>query len=161
MKKKEWLFPAITGGLLFFGGRRRVNRAMSSFTVLFTVVLVVALGSYLFITSIFHEIQNVQVSLPDYATRLYCYIPLEVKTYLEIETPDKACLQLNHLLDQEIGVYVVRETFDIFGKAVSSTLFFVLSILGMLLAVPATALLKVFSSSCLSWYRSRAYLTGA
>jgi predicted PurR-regulated permease PerM len=163
MKKKAWLFPAITGGLLLFGGvllyysgatflpvcialvfayllnplvgyleRRGVNRALSSIVVLFTIVLVAALGSYLFITSIVHEIQNVQISLPDYATRLYGYIPLEVKTYLGIETPDKAYLQLNHLLDKIKGVSfdVVRETFDIFRKAVSSTLVFVLSILG-------------------------------
>jgi predicted PurR-regulated permease PerM len=163
MKKKEWLFPAITGGLMLFGGvilyysgatflpvcialvfayllnplvgyleLRGVNRALSSIAVLFTILLVVALGSYLFITSIVHEIQNVQISLPDYATRLYGYIPLEVKTYLEIETPDKAYLQLNQLLDKVKGVSfdVVRETFDIFRKAVSSTLVFVLSILG-------------------------------
>jgi predicted PurR-regulated permease PerM len=163
MKKKEWLFPAITGGLLLFGGvllyysgaiflpvcvalvfayllnplvgyleRRGMNRALSSIVVLFTIVLVAAIGSYLFITSIVHEIQNVQISLPDYATRLYGYIPLEVKTYLGIETPEKAYLQLNHLLDRVKGVSfdVVRETFDIFRKAVSSTLVFVLSILG-------------------------------
>jgi predicted PurR-regulated permease PerM len=34
-------------------------------------------------------------------------------------------------------------------------------ILGMLLAVPVTAVLKVFFSSYLSWYRSSAYFTGA
>jgi predicted PurR-regulated permease PerM len=163
MKKKEWLFPAITGGMLLFGGiilyysgatflpvcialvfayllsplvgyleRRGVNRALSSVAVLFTIVLVVVLGSYLFMTSIIHEIQNVQISLPDYATRLYGYIPVKVKTYLGIETPDRAYLQLNQLLDQVKGVSfdVVRETFDIFRKAVSSTLVLVLSILG-------------------------------
>jgi predicted PurR-regulated permease PerM len=163
MKKREWLFPAITCGLLLFGGvllyysgatflpvcvalvfayllnplvgyleRRGVNRALSSIMVLFSIVLVAVLGSYLFITSIVHEIQNVQISLPDYANRLYGYIPLEVKSYLGIETPDKAYLQLNHLLDRVKGVSfdVVRETFDIFRKAVSSTLVFVLSILG-------------------------------
>jgi predicted PurR-regulated permease PerM len=163
MKKKEWLFPAITGGLLLAGGailyysgstflplcialvlayllnplvgcleRRGVNRALSSIAVLLTIVLVVVLGTYLFATSIVNEIQSVQISLPDYATRLYGYIPLKVKAYLGIETPDKAYLQLNHLLDQVKGVSfdVMRETFDIFRRAVTSTLAFVLSILG-------------------------------
>jgi predicted PurR-regulated permease PerM len=163
MKKKEWLFLAITCGMLLFGGailycsgatflpvcialvfayllnplvgyleRLGVNRALSSVAVLFTIALVAAFGSYLFTTSIIHEIQNVQISLPDYASRLYGYIPLQVKAYLGIETPGKAYLQLNQLLDRVKGVSfdVVRETFDFFRKAVSSTLVLVLSILG-------------------------------
>ncbi len=163
MNRKEWLFPAVTGGLLLGGGailyysgatflpvcialvlayllnplvgyleRRGLNRALSIITVLFAIVLGIALGAYLFVTSIFHEIQSVQISLPDYAARMYDYIPLKVKAYLGIETPDKAYFQMNHLLERLKGVSfdVARETFDFFRKAVTSTLSFVLSVLG-------------------------------
>lgn len=163
MKRKEWVFPAVSGGLLLGGGvilyysgaaflpvcialvlayllnplvgfleKRGLNRALSIATVLFAIACGVFLGAYLFAASIIHEFQSVQISLPDYAARLYDYIPPEVKTYLGIETPAKAYLQLNHLLEQVKGVSfgVARETFGFFRKAVTSTLAFVLSVLG-------------------------------
>lgn len=166
MKKKDWLFPAVTGGMLiavgavlYFSGaiflpvcialvlayllnplvgyleRRGMNRALSIISVLLAIALLASLVAYLFTTSIVREVQSIQISLPDYADRLYNYIPLEIKTYLGIETPGKAYQQLNHLLEQLKGISfdVARETFDFFRKAVSSTLAFVLSILGYLI----------------------------
>jgi len=107
MKKKDWLFPAVTGGMLiavgavlYFSGaiflpvcialvlayllnplvgyleRRGMNRALSIISVLLAIALLASLVAYLFTTSIVREVQSIQISLPDYADRLYNYIPL-------------------------------------------------------------------------------------
>jgi predicted PurR-regulated permease PerM len=68
-------------------------------------------------------------------SRLYGLIPAEIKTYFGIETPQKAYLQLERHLDQLQGgsFDVFRETFSYLKRAVTSTLAFILSILGFVI----------------------------
>jgi predicted PurR-regulated permease PerM len=115
--------------------RRGINRtvAISLVFTAFTMFLVVAAD--LFVTALRDEFSNVQINLPAYASRLYEIIPLKVKHYLHIETPEKAYQQLNSLLETLRGVSydVSREAFSFVKRAFASTLSFLLALLGYLI----------------------------
>jgi predicted PurR-regulated permease PerM len=112
--------------------RKGLNRALSVLTVLLATSLVAFCAGLFFVSSIAGEYQSVEVNLPEYAGRLYGIIPEEAKQYLGIETPEKAYRQMQALLEQLRGISfdVARETFSFLKQAVTSTLAFVLSILG-------------------------------
>lgn len=112
--------------------RRGLNRTVSIFVVLVLITLLAVLGIGFFVSSISHEFQSVSLNLPEYASRLYAMIPEKVKAYYGVETPEKAYLQIQGVMEQLRGVSfeVVRETLAFLKQAVSSTLALVLSILG-------------------------------
>lgn len=123
-----FLFDPLAGYLQ----RKGFNRALSVLSVILAVLLLTVLAGFFFVSSIAGEFQSVEINLPEYAGRLYGMIPEGAKHYLGIETSEKAYRQLQVLLEQLRGVSfdVARETFSYLKQAVTSTLAFILSILG-------------------------------
>jgi len=123
-----YLFDPLVGYLQ----RRGLNRALSVLTVLLATSFVTFCAGFFFVSSIAREFQSVEINLPEYAGRLYSLIPEDAKQYLGIETPAKAYRQMQTLLEQLRGISfdVARETFSYLKQAVTSTLAFILSILG-------------------------------
>ena len=77
--------------------RRGLNRMVSVLLVFsLTLVGISAILVLLFI-AIKTELAKVQLNIPDYALRLYELIPPQIKTYLQIDTPDRLTLQLSNL----------------------------------------------------------------
>lgn len=101
--------------------------------VVFATVILLLIGIVTFYaTAIKSEFANVQLNLPQYAERFYGIIPHQVKSFLEIDTPEKIQMQVNRILEQLKGVSIdlVRESLAVIRKAFSSTLAIVLAILG-------------------------------
>lgn len=123
-----YLFDPLVGYLQ----RKGCNRALSVLTVILAASLLTVLAGFFFVSSIAGEFQSVEINLPEYAGRLYGMIPEGAKQYLGIETSEKAYRQMQALLEQLRGVSfdVARETFSFLKQAVTSTLSFILSILG-------------------------------
>lgn len=112
--------------------RRRVRRPLA-IAVIFLLIIILTGGlGYFFITSITAEFRNVQVNLPAYAARLYEVIPLPVKEYLDIETPEKVYRHIDQGFNEMRGASldIVRETFAFVKKTFSSTLSLILAVLG-------------------------------
>lgn len=122
----------ILNPLVNFFTSKGLNRTVAIICVFLFLVLMVSLGVLFFITSLKTEFSSVQINLPEYANRLYEYIPVPVKSYLDIETPEKAYLQLQKALEQLRGISfsLFKETFAVVTRAFGSTLVFVLSVLG-------------------------------
>lgn len=112
--------------------KRGVKRAVAIIAVFCFLVLLAMLTGFLFFSSLKAEFSTVQINLPEYAGRLYGYIPGEVKTYLDIETPAKAYQHLNAALEELRGISfnLFKETFAVITRAFSSTLAFILAVLG-------------------------------
>ncbi|TWJ13767.1 AI-2E family transporter [Geobacter argillaceus] len=101
--------------------------------IVFTGVILLLIGiAAFYATAIRNEFANVQLNLPLYAERFYAIIPHKVKSFLEIETPEKVQMQVNRALVQLKGVSfdLVRESLAVIRKAFSSTLAVVLAVLG-------------------------------
>ncbi|WP_243371464.1 AI-2E family transporter [Geotalea sp. SG265] len=111
---------------------RGVNRTLAIIIVFFALVLLATLATVFFVVSIKGELGSIELNLPEYANRLYDYIPAGVKAYLDIETPEKAYRHLTEALDRlrSISFSLFKESFAVVTRAFSSTLAFVLSILG-------------------------------
>ena len=112
--------------------RRGMNRTLAIVMVFCAIMLLATVTLLLFIGSLRAEFSTVQVNLPEYAARLYGLIPAEIKAYLDIETPEKAYRQLDVALQELRGISlnIFRETFAFVSRAFSSTLAFILTILG-------------------------------
>lgn len=123
-----YLFDPIVGYLQ----RKGVTRSLSVLAVILAGSLLTVLAGVFFASSIAAEFQSVEINLPQYAGRLYGMIPEGAKHYLGIETSEKAYRQMQVLLEQLRGVSfdVARETLAFLKQAVTSTLSFILSILG-------------------------------
>lgn len=134
------LFPAVAAfalaylfhPLVGYLQRKGFNRALSVLTVILTTSLLTFFAGIFFVSSIAREFQSVEINLPEYAGRLYGIIPEGAKQYLGIETTEKAYRQMQAFLVQLRGVSfdVARETFSFLKQAVTSSLAFILSILG-------------------------------
>jgi predicted PurR-regulated permease PerM len=112
--------------------RLGVQRAVA-ITLVFLLILVAGAGlGTLFVSSLSSEFSSVKINLPEYAGRIYEVIPAPVKVYLDIETPAKVYGHINQALDSLRGasVDIIRETFLVVRKAFSSTLAFILVLLG-------------------------------
>ncbi len=122
-----FLDPAVT----FLEGKG-IGRSVSIALVFSVLVLLLALLAGFFAFSIKNEFQNVQINLPDYANRFYEWIPLGVKKYMGIETPEKAYQLVESRLRglQGVSADLFRETFIIVKKAFASTLAFILAVVG-------------------------------
>ncbi len=111
---------------------RGMNRTLAIILVFLVLVLLATLAILFFIVSIKGELGSIEINLPEYANRLYNYIPAGVKAYLDIETSEKAYQHLTTALERLRGISfsLFKETFAVVTRAFSSTLAFVLSILG-------------------------------
>lgn len=113
----------------------RIGRALAILLV-FCMVLVLLAGLVtFFVSSVKAELQDVQINLPDYANRLYGYIPRQVKVFFGIETPEKVYRQINASLNNMRGASldIFKEAFAFVGRAFTSTLGFILALLGYLI----------------------------
>jgi predicted PurR-regulated permease PerM len=112
--------------------KRGINRTFAIILVLAGLALFAwALGLFFF-TSLRSEFGTVEVNLPEYANRLYGIIPHQIKMYLGIETPAKAYSQMSAAMQELRGASldILREGFAFASKAFSSTLTFILTLLG-------------------------------
>jgi predicted PurR-regulated permease PerM len=104
-----------------------------SILIVFTAALVICVGiAVFFVVSLGSEFSSMQLNLPAYARHLYEIIPGAVKSYLRIETPDKIALRLDELLAQARNAApdIVKPIINILREAFSSTIAFILAILG-------------------------------
>ena len=111
---------------------RRVPRLVAILLVMAGIVIACVGAFAFFAGSIQNELAAVRINLPDYANRLYGLIPGKVKVYLEIETPDKLYRQVERMLNELRGVSldIVREGYAVVKKAFTSTLGFILTVIG-------------------------------
>jgi predicted PurR-regulated permease PerM len=115
--------------------KRGVGRTLSVILV-FIVMLALLTGiATLFVVSIKGEFQDVRISLPEYANRLYGYIPQQVKVYFGIETPEKVYQHIKTAMDavKAASADILKEAFAFVQRAFASTLAFILAILGYVL----------------------------
>lgn len=115
--------------------RRGMNRSLAILLVFSAILILLGALTGFFAASLGEEFRNVQINLPEYANRLYGYIPQKVKVYLDIETPEKVYARINGALSGLKGASaeVFRETFIFVKKAFASTLAFILAVLGYLI----------------------------
>lgn len=115
--------------------RRGLNRMVSVLLVFsLTLVGISAILVLLFI-AIKTELAKVQLNIPDYALRLYELIPPQIKTYLQIDTPDRLTLQLSNLALELKGsaLTIAKPLLAWIQQAVSSTVGLILNLLGYLI----------------------------
>jgi predicted PurR-regulated permease PerM len=115
--------------------KRGINRTIS-IALVFCVVLALLAGFVtFFVVSIRGEFQDVRINLPEYANRLYGYIPQWLKAWFGIETPAKLYQQIDVAMEGVRGASadIFKEAFIFLKKAFASTLSFILAILGYLL----------------------------
>lgn len=112
--------------------RRGISRPLAIVVVFLLILILVGGAAALFVSSITEEFRSVRINLPAYAGRLYEIIPLRLKEYLDIETPDKVYRHIDQGLAQMRGasLEIARESFAFVKKAFASTLAFVLTVLG-------------------------------
>lgn len=111
---------------------KRVPRVVAILLVMAGIVVGFAGAFAFFAGSIQNELAAVQINLPDYANRFYGLIPEKVKVYLQIETPDKLYRQVDRMLNELRGISfdIARGAYDFVKKAFSSTLGFILTVVG-------------------------------
>lgn len=111
---------------------KRVPRVVAILLVMAGIVIGFAGAFAFFAGSIQNELAAVQINLPDYANRFYGLIPEKVKVYLQIETPDKLYRQVDRMLNELRGISfdIARGAYDFVNKAFSSTLSFILTVVG-------------------------------
>lgn len=115
---------------------QRGLKRMLSVLLVFSLALVgICVVSMLLFVTIKSELAKVQLNIPAYAVRLYELIPLEVKSYLQIDTPDKLTQQLSNLALTLKGsaLTIAKTLLAWLQQAVSSTVSFVLNLLGYLI----------------------------
>ncbi len=115
--------------------KRGINRAIAIGLVFCLVLALLAAFVTFFAVSIRGELQSMRINLPEYADRLYGYIPQNVKVWFGIETPDKVYQRINAAMEAARGAYadIFREAFVIVKKAFASTFTFILAFFGYVL----------------------------
>ncbi len=124
------LNPAVT-----FLEHRGISR-IPAILLVFLAALVAGVGFAIFLTiSISGELTDMQLNLPAYANHIYEITPPAVKSYLEIETPERLSLRMEELLRQARGIApdLVKPVLAFLQQAFSSTIGFILAILGYLI----------------------------
>jgi predicted PurR-regulated permease PerM len=121
--------------LVTLAEKRGINRTLSIVIVFSITLALLALLVTFFVISIGAELRDVRINLPEYANRLYGYIPQQAKVYFGIETPDKVYQQINAALDGLRGTSadILKDSLVFLKKAFASTLSFILALLGYLL----------------------------
>ena len=115
--------------------RRKVPRALAVVGVFSATAIVIAASGYLFFDAVVSEFRSVSINLPEYANRLYLMIPAEIKARLDIETPEKLYRHIDAWIAYARGASasILRETFAFLTRAFSTTLSFILALLGYLI----------------------------
>jgi predicted PurR-regulated permease PerM len=113
-------------------GMKRPAAAILVFSIGFLITILLG---YFYISFLIEEFRNIQVSLPEYASRLYGYIPYKVKVFFDIDTPEKIDAHINQGIFALRGASmdVFRQALLVLKKAFDSTLSFVLATLGYLI----------------------------
>ena len=114
---------------------RGVPRSVAVLLIFGSILLLAGGVAIFFTASLSREFQAIQAVLPDYAARLYGLIPLQVKTYLDIETPDKIQQHIDNALStlRQLPMGVYQDTFLVLKKAFATTLSFILTVLSYLI----------------------------
>jgi predicted PurR-regulated permease PerM len=115
--------------------RFRINRTLAIILVFSCALGLLVVTLVFYTTSLRDELQTVQVNLPEYANRFYDLIPQPLKVQLNIETAEKARELAARLLEQVRGTSfsIFKESFIFVTRAFTSTLAFVLAVLGYLI----------------------------
>jgi predicted PurR-regulated permease PerM len=115
--------------------KRGIGRTVAIALVFCAVLALLAAISTFFVVSIRGEFQDVRINLPEYANRIYGYIPQWLKVWFGIETPAKVYQQINAALETMRGASadIFQEAIIFLKKAFASTLSFVLALLGYVL----------------------------
>jgi predicted PurR-regulated permease PerM len=112
-----------------------LGRALAIVLVFCAVLAMLTAITTFYVFSIRGEFQNISINLPEYATRIYSYIPEWLKVWLGIETQEKVYQQINSALESMKGASadISKEFLLLFKKAFTSTLSFILALLGYVL----------------------------
>jgi predicted PurR-regulated permease PerM len=115
--------------------KRGIGRTLAIALVFCAVLTLLAAVTTFFVVSIHGEFQDVRINLPEYAIRIYGYIPQRLKVWCGIETPAKLYQQINAALESMRGASsdIFKEAFIFLQKAFASTLSFILALLGYVL----------------------------
>lgn len=115
--------------------RRGLNRLLSVLLVFSLALLGIAATVVLLVIAIKSELAKVQLNIPAYALRLYELIPHEIKSYLQIDTPDRLSQQLSSLALELKGsaIAIAKPLLAWLQQAVTSTVGFLLNLLGYLI----------------------------
>jgi predicted PurR-regulated permease PerM len=115
--------------------KRGIGRTLAIALVFCAVLALLAAISTFFVVSIQGEFQDVRINLPEYANRIYGYIPQWLKVWFGIETQAKLYQQINAALETLRGASadIFKEAFIFLKKAFASTLSFILALLGYVL----------------------------
>jgi predicted PurR-regulated permease PerM len=121
--------------LVALAEKRGISRTFSIVLVFSITLALIALFVAFFVISIGAELRDVRINLPEYANRLYGYIPQQAKVYFGIETPEKVYQQINAALDGLRGTSagILKDSLIFLKNAFASTLSFILALLGYLL----------------------------
>lgn len=121
--------------LVVLAEKRGLGRTISIVMVFTVALTLLAVFIAFFVYSIGAELRDVRINLPEYADRLYGYIPQRAKVYFGIETPEKVYQQINAALDSLRGASadIFKEALIFLKKAFTSTLSFILALLGYVL----------------------------
>lgn len=121
--------------LVTLAEKRGINRTLSIVLVFSLTLALMALFVAFFVISVGAELRDVKINLPEYANRLYGYIPQQAKVYFGIETPEKVYQQINAALDGLRGTSagILKDSLIFLKNAFASTLSFILALLGYLL----------------------------
>ena len=114
---------------------RGICRALAIVLVFCVVLALLAAITSFFAVSIRGEFQDVRINLPEYAIRIYSYIPQWLKVWFGIETQEKVYQQINATLESMRGASadIFKEALMFLKKAFASTLAFILALLGYVL----------------------------
>ena len=115
--------------------QRRLNRTASVLLVFSLALIGISLVLVLLTLAVKSELSKVQLNIPAYATRLYDLIPFNVKSYLQIDTPDRLSQQLTNLALTFKGsaLDIAKPLLQWLQQAVSSTVGLILNLLGYLI----------------------------
>lgn len=124
-----------------------IGRELAVAFVFCAVLALLTAFTTFFVLSVLEEFQDVQINLPEYATRIYSYTPQRPKVLFGIKTQEKVYLQINATLETMRWVSAVffKESLIFLNKAFPSALSFILALLGYVLTPSISA---IFSKAC-------------
>lgn len=115
---------------------RKGIKRIPGILIVFGAAVVICAGFTVFmVVAIKGELADMQLNLPAYARHLYEITPPGLKSYLGIETPERLSLRLNELLEQARAASpdLLRPVLEFLRRAFSSTIGFILAVLGYLI----------------------------
>ena len=135
--------------------KKGLNRTVSVLVVFSLSLLIIGTSTILLIYTVKSELANVQLNIPGYAKKLYELVPKEVKVQLNIDTPEKITEQLTRLTQESrsMALDMIKPALAWLQKAVTSTVGFVLNLLGYLIIPVYLFYLLVDMPLLLGWLK--------